>query len=140
MMSLRLPARSSILLSLRKLFCFPRVSFHPACRCSLVCDQRDLFAQEFGEGVCKKGPRDFHRRSKSGRKRPGAGSDSGDHRSLHIVADGKVECIDESQFGTRLKLFATPADIRQGVDDLPDAGAAENRRSPRIPVPDYKNI
>jgi hypothetical protein len=64
----------------------------------------------------KKGPRGFHRRSKSGRKRPGAGSD-GDHRFFHI-ANGRVECIDESQFGSRLKLFATSADIRQGVDDL----------------------
>src|ERR1700726_871176 len=103
MMSLRLPARSSILLSLRKsYFVFPAfLSILLAGEVSSViratCWRRSL-AKEFA----KKGPRGFHRRSKSGRKRPGAGSD-GDHRSLHI-ANGRVECIDKSQFGTRLKL------------------------------------
>jgi hypothetical protein len=74
--------------------------------------------RSLGEGVCKKRPAVFTGGPSQGGNAPGAGSDSGDHRSLHI-ADGKVECIDESQFGSRLKLFATPADIRQGVDDLP---------------------
>jgi hypothetical protein len=46
----------------------------------------------------KKGPRGFRRRSKSGRKRPGEGSDSGGAVAYLIFANQKAPRVDRAQF------------------------------------------
>jgi len=46
----------------------------------------------------KKGPRGFRRRSKSGRKRPGEGSDSGGAVAYLILQIKKAPRVDRAQF------------------------------------------
>jgi hypothetical protein len=55
----------------------------------------------------EKGPRGFRRRSKSGRKRPGKGSDSGGRGSYRVayLANQKASRIDEAQFPRTFRVF-----------------------------------
>jgi hypothetical protein len=87
---------------------YDSMPFRRSDRCSILLNLRNLFWL-FSSNLFsnKKGPRGFRRRSKSGRKRPGKGSDSGGWGSHRVsyFANPKAPRIDEAQFSARVSRF-----------------------------------
>jgi len=80
----------------------------------------DLIVQllfTFSEPLTKKDRAARARRSKSGRKRPGVGSDRG-AVARPLIPDHKVPCIDDSQFWRRFRFCVADASSHAPADQL----------------------